>query len=232
MHPRTRAHGACVTRTNDDVIHARPSKLLSALFMLQTPAPSPHVRAPPPTSPRPYLEGCRYLILDFGLVTGLDATGARTVAGVCRELLRAGIQPIASGLRGSSRGGMGMGGGGGVLQRAQRGPRDLLLAHGLPLWPMHWPSEAEEGGASAWAWQRAEGALAGDQQQQLLGAYQGSPPAPPPMHCLEFEALQEAARYCEDRLLELAVACGLCNPMWAQLSLAQLLQPHMEKVGG
>ncbi|KAL4859503.1 putative vacuolar membrane protein [Chlorella vulgaris] len=167
-----------------------------------------------------------YLVLDFGAVRGLDATGARTMGMVYSDLMQQGVVLVVTGAD-------------------HHGIRSLLVAHGLPLppHPLYWPLELEQpegvlltgsghgsvgggGGGSSpplslaleQAWEEGRGPL------DVCGE-EGHPPS-----CLEFASLEEGLRYCEDQLLEVAVRYGLCQPPSALLPLEDMLQSHLQKL--
>lgn len=131
-----------------------------------------------------------YLVLDFGAVRGLDATGARTMGMVYSDLMQQGVVLVVAGAD-------------------HHGIRPLLVAHGLPLppHPLYWPLELEQpegvlltgsghgsvgggGGGSSpplslaleQAWEEGRGPL------DVCGE-EGHPPS-----CLEFASLEEGLR--------------------------------------
>lgn len=46
--------------------------------------------------------------------------------------------------------------------------------------------------------------------------------------CLWFPTLDAGCQFCEERFLEVAIAHGLCPPQAVRLTLAQVLQAHLE----
>lgn len=147
----------------------------------------------------------KFLIIDFSKVTGLDSSGARTIAGVTRELERHGIMPILSGLR-------------------RDGIASLLQAHEVNISPIVWPPdvapiEANEG--LSYQEFNVPYSPKQDEGSETLGF---SAPV------FLFETLEEGLRFCEDALLEVAVKFGLCTPPSAGISLQDLVNLHLNKL--
>eukprot|EP00887_Chlorella_sp_A99_P004621 scaffold4.g4621.t1 len=165
----------------------------------------------------------RFFLLDFTHARGLDATGARTLGVLLRDLQALGITAIVTGAD-------------------HHAIRQLLRGHGAPLSPAPPPPPPPPGGlpggsparaalgsstfvgVPAPASEAAAEALARQLSQRLSidgrGAAQGG-------GCLEFAGLEEALRYCEGRLLQ-ARELGIAAPHEAP-GLAQALARYFSR---
>ncbi|KAG2444838.1 hypothetical protein HXX76_001579 [Chlamydomonas incerta] len=161
------------------------------------------------------------LILDFGSVTGLDSTAARTFATLVTTLASQRVNVIFANLS----------------RPAAHDPmRQLLGANGLPLRPFLAAPAGAKAAAAAANGAAAEGAHAG------AGSGEGGKAAPTEAEspllrpseggCWEFGSVAGAVRCCEDAYLGLATAAGLLTSSApsAATSLPQLLARHLREV--
>ncbi|GIL50885.1 hypothetical protein Vafri_6858 [Volvox africanus] len=168
------------------------------------------------------------LILDFGSVSGMDSTAARTFATLVSTLASQNVNVIFANLR-------------------RPDSRNLLEANGLPLRPYVLPpvrapfisaATIAEGAGGAGGDGNGSGGEAGTgagklqqhvEQQQMA--------ADSPLHrpysggCWEFTSAAAAVRCCEDAYLALAMAVGLLPAAPSQAaSLQQLLTRNLREV--
>ena len=161
----------------------------------------------------------KFLVLDLSQVTGVDSSGARTVADTVRELGSLGITAIITGA-----------GHDGILT--------LLTVHDLRLKAMRWPPELHP--PSAWTNMNPLDAASQEHFSldtesnpgELIPAEDAGGasehPGDPEAFC--FPNLEEGLRFCEDALLEVAVQFGLCTPPGAGTTLKECLISHLEKL--
>ena len=150
----------------------------------------------------------KFLIIDFAKVTGIDSSGARTIAGVTRELDRHGIAPILTGI-------------------GNKGMLKLLAAHEVNTKHMVWPPEViprREGAGSPVTANLDYELPSTPKQENMIIADTITPIV------YVFHSLEEGLRFCEDALLEVAVRYGLCTPPSAGVTLEDLVMLHLEKV--
>jgi SulP family sulfate permease len=157
----------------------------------------------------------KFMVLDFAKVTGLDSSGARTLAAAVRELAALGVAPVLTGA-------------------GHHGVAALLAAHDVRLRSTRWPPElrpAEGEEAALGGGGGGGGALAAAALEEGGGAGgagevegEGEP------EVLLFPTLEEGLRFCEDALLEVAVRHGLCAPPSQGLTLEALLAVHLDKL--
>ncbi|KAL6781953.1 hypothetical protein ACKKBF_B10080 [Auxenochlorella protothecoides x Auxenochlorella symbiontica] len=178
----------------------------------------------------------RFLVLDFTRVRGMDATGARTFAVLCRDLLALGVTPLLAALD-------------------HHGVRPLLAAHGVPMGRRAWPPEvgagagaggdgagSESAAGAGGGWADAAGPLPSHDSGSLAevmrlphAAWTALPPGAETARggadaALVFDGLQAALRYAEDQYVSTAVRYGLCRPPLARLTLADLVRAHLDKL--
>lgn len=155
----------------------------------------------------------RFFVIDFSKVTGMDSSGARTIASVCRELGAAGITPI-------------------LTNTDHHGIVGLLNAHDVVLRFMKWPPElrpATPPAAAAAPLSPTASALIGAAAPQGEPGAHAAPAEDEPIVFL-FRSREEGLRFCEDALLEVAVRFGLCTPPGAGTSLEELLSSHLDRL--
>lgn len=147
----------------------------------------------------------KFLIIDFSKVTGLDSSGARTLAGVTRELERHGIAPILTGM-------------------GHHGIIKLLESHEVHIKHMVWPPEVTP------LTERVPGR---NQDYDLpMSPKYDVPLEPEVFHSFvySFESIEDGLRFCEDALLEVAVRFGLCTAPSAGVTLDDLVSMHLQKL--
>lgn len=142
----------------------------------------------------------KFLVIDFSKVTGMDCSGARTIAGVVRDMGQLGVTPIVTGARKKS-----------VLE--------LLSAHDVALKPMRWPPNIPRISTDS-----------GTGNGNLGNGGAEKQAADDVSEVLMFATLEEGLRFCEDALLEIAVQFSLCKPPSAGVSLEELLASHLNKL--
>ncbi|KAG2448594.1 hypothetical protein HYH02_006485 [Chlamydomonas schloesseri] len=169
------------------------------------------------------------LILDFGSVTGLDSTAARTFATLVTTLASQRVNVIFANL---SR------------PAAHDAMRQLLGANGLPLRPFVAAAAAAPAGAGAGsgAAAAANGVAAAEGGAAAGGGEAAGKAAPTEAEspllrpsaggCWEFGSVAGAVRCCEDAYLGLATAAGLLASAapFTATSLPQLLARHLREV--
>jgi MFS superfamily sulfate permease-like transporter/CRP-like cAMP-binding protein len=195
----------------------------------------------------------KFLVIDLSKVTGMDSSGARTVADTIRSLAALGVTPILTGA-------------------GHHGILSLLRVHDVRFRTMRWPPELQPPppGASPlevaaretnWAGESATmmdlGGEGGNNGQGISDgithstngndvsdvspelSFGGAVQQPPPQQQQQeeeepeafcFPLLEEGLRFCEDALLEVAVQFGLCTPPGAGTTLKDCLISHLEKL--
>lgn len=161
----------------------------------------------------------KFLVVDLSMVTGMDSSGARTVADTVRELGGLGITAILTGA-------------------AHDGILSLLTVHDLRLRAMRWPPELHPPRAPPGTNANPLDAASQDhfslESESNLGEVlpieesSSADPGEPEAFC--FPNLEEGLRFCEDALLEVAVQFGLCTPPGAGTTLKECLISHLEKL--
>lgn len=198
----------------------------------------------------------KFLVIDLSKVTGMDSSGARTVADTIRSLAALGVTPILTGA-------------------GHHGILSLLRVHDVRFRAMRWPPELQPPppGASPlevaaretnWGALVIEGAGIGEEHREhmersrsalsdglattmgpplgnenenhinpelsLGGAQQQQEEEEEEPEAFCFPLLEEGLRFCEDALLEVAVQFGLCTPPGAGTTLKDCLTSHLEKL--
>jgi len=199
----------------------------------------------------------KFLVIDLSKVTGMDSSGARTVADTIRSLDALGITPILTGA-------------------GHHGILSLLEVNDVRFRAMRWPPELQPPppGASPlevaaretnWGARINEGVDIGEEHREHMersrsalsdglapsmgpgmgnesnhanhevslggptqNIHQQQEEEDPEAFC--FPLLEEGLRFCEDALLEVAVQFALCTPVGAGTTLKDCLTSHLEKV--
>jgi len=162
-------------------------------------------------------------VIDASKVSGMDSSGARTLADVSREMINVGVTPV-------------------LASADHHGIVALLRAHDVPLKAMKWPPDlppamlpSAQPGCPVFAAGSVQEAVelevpTGISNNNNNGAGNDDAYDQDDRCVFLFKSREEGLRFCEDALLEVAVRFGLCTPPGARTSLEDLLASHLERM--